>query len=84
MPGMLSAEEMGRLEAASGIEFDRLFLEGMIKHHGGALIMVDELFTQPGAGQESTIKAFASEVVADQRAEMDRMGAMLNALHEDR
>ena len=84
MPGMLSADEMSRLEAATGVEFDRLFLEGMIKHHGGALIMVDELFATPGAGQESTINAFASEVVADQRAEMDRMGAMLNALHEDR
>ncbi len=80
MPGMLSAEEMRALEAATGSAFDRLFLEGMIKHHGGALIMVDELFAAPGAGQESTINAFASEVVADQRAEMDRMGAMLNAI----
>ena len=37
MPGMLTAEEMARLAAAKGAEFDRLFLEGMIKHHGGAL-----------------------------------------------
>ena len=83
MPGMLNTAEMRRLEGAAGSEFDRLFLEGMIKHHGGALVMVDELFANVGAGQESTINAFASEVVADQRAEMDRMGAMLNAMRKE-
>ena len=36
MPGMLTPEEMAQLAAAKGVEFDRLFLEGMIKHHGGA------------------------------------------------
>ena len=80
MPGMLTAEQMGRLGAASGVAFDRLFLEFMIQHHGGALVMVDELFATPGAGQESIISAFASDVVADQRAEMDRMGAMLTTM----
>jgi uncharacterized protein (DUF305 family) len=33
MPGMLTPEEMERLAAATGAEFDRLFLQGMIKHH---------------------------------------------------
>jgi uncharacterized protein (DUF305 family) len=84
MPGMLTAEEMGRLAAATGEDFDRLFLESMIRHHEGALIMVDDLFSTPGAGQESNIFAFASEVVADQRAEMDRMSAMLNAMRKER
>jgi uncharacterized protein (DUF305 family) len=79
MPGMLNAEEMARLAAAKGPEFDRLFLEGMIKHHGGALIMVRELFAVPGAGQESEIFAFASNVDVDQRMEIDRMRAMLVA-----
>jgi uncharacterized protein (DUF305 family) len=77
MPGMLTAEEMAALAAAKGDEFDRLFLIGMIKHHDGALYMVEELFKNPGAGQESEIFAFASDVVADQRMEIDRMGAML-------
>jgi uncharacterized protein (DUF305 family) len=84
MPGMLTDEEMKRLAAAKGAEFDRLFLEGMIKHHGGALTMVKELFGTPGAGQESEIFAFASDVDADQRMEIDRMGAMLNALMKER
>ena len=69
---------------AKGAEFDRLFLEGMIKHHGGALTMVQELFATPGAGQESEIFAFASDVDADQRMEIDRMGAMLKELSEMR
>ena len=77
MPGMLTAEEMARLSAAKGREFDRLFLEGMIKHHAGALVMVKDLFATPGAGQESDVFAFASDVDADQRMEIDRMRAML-------
>ena len=80
MPGMLSADEMARLAAAKGTEFDRLFLEGMIKHHAGALTMVQELFATPGAGQDSEIYAFASDVDADQRMEIDRMAAMLAAI----
>ena len=82
MPGMLTAEEMGRLAEAKGVEFDRLFLEGMIKHHAGALTMVQELFSSPGAGQDSEIFAFASDVDADQRMEIDRMSALLKELQQ--
>ena len=77
MPGMLSAEEMAQLAAAKGREFDVLFLRGMIKHHRGALVMVDDLFKTEGAGQQSEIFAFATDVEADQRADIDRMTAML-------
>ena len=77
MPGMLTQDEMARLAAARGPEFDRRFLEYMIKHHEGALIMVRELFEQPGAGQEAEIFAFASDVDADQRMEIERMSMML-------
>jgi len=48
-----------------------------IKHHAGALTMVKELFATPGAAQETDIYGFASDVDADQRMEIDRMGAML-------
>ena len=80
MPGMLTQEEMDQLAAAKGVEFDRLFLRGMIKHHGGAIQMVQELFATPGAGQEGGIFAFASDVDSDQRMEIDRMGMMLKEL----
>ena len=80
MPGMLTPEEMQALGDAKGVEFDRLFLMGMIKHHGGALSMVDDLFKTPGAGQEGGIFAFASDVEADQRMEIERMGLMLKEI----
>jgi uncharacterized protein (DUF305 family) len=82
MPGMLSDEEMAKLAAAKGNAFDKLFLEGMIKHHSGAIIMVEELFATPGAAQDGGIFAFASDVVSDQRMEMERMSAMLNTVKE--
>jgi uncharacterized protein (DUF305 family) len=81
MPGMLTPDEMEHLASLKGVEFDRAFLTGMIKHHGGALTMVRDLFATPGAGQESVIFAFASDVEADQQMEIDRMGGMLAALN---
>ncbi len=79
MPGMLAPEEMAGLAAAHGAEFDRLFLEGMIKHHEGALTMVRELFGTAGAAQGSDVFAFASDVDADQRMEIERMQALLSS-----
>jgi uncharacterized protein (DUF305 family) len=79
MPGMLTADQMAQLAKARGPEFDRLFLEGMIHHHEGALTMVDALFHTPGGGQASEVFRFASDVNADQRAEIARMQSMLNA-----
>jgi uncharacterized protein (DUF305 family) len=76
MPGMATPEEMARLAASTGAEFDRLFLELMIRHHEGALVMVEQLFAA-GGGQESQVYAIASEVDADQRMEIGRMRAML-------
>jgi uncharacterized protein (DUF305 family) len=84
MPGMLSPQEMAHLAETHGADFERLFLEGMIKHHSGALTMVEELFSSPGAGQEVEVFAFASDVEGDQRMEIDRMGAMLNAIFKER
>jgi uncharacterized protein (DUF305 family) len=78
MPGMLTQEELARLASATGPEFDRLFLEFMIRHHQGALTMVSQLFATPGAGQDTELFAFASDVDADQRMEIDRMRQLLN------
>jgi uncharacterized protein (DUF305 family) len=80
MPGMLTGADMKRLADASGPGFDKLFLEYIIRHHGGALVMVRELFAAPGGAQESEIFAFASDVDADQRMEIQRMSAMLKEL----
>jgi uncharacterized protein (DUF305 family) len=82
MPGMLTDEEMAALDKARGPEFDRLFLLGMIKHHQGAIDMVDVLFDAYGAAQDDNIYKFASDVYADQSTEIDRMKEMLNRVRE--
>ncbi|MGH7562879.1 MAG: DUF305 domain-containing protein [Gemmatimonadota bacterium] len=82
MPGMLTGEELARLAAADGEEFDRLFLEYMIRHHEGALVMVEDLFSG-GGGQEVEVFQLASHVDADQRAEIARMREMLNILIQE-
>jgi uncharacterized protein (DUF305 family) len=80
MPGMLNDEEMSRLQSARGVAFDRLFLTFMIRHHEGAVNMVDTLFKAPGAGQDETVFRFASDVYADQTTEIDRMQKMLASM----
>ncbi|MEZ4423791.1 MAG: DUF305 domain-containing protein [Gemmatimonadota bacterium] len=80
MPGMLSAEQLERLDAARGAEFDRLFLTYMIQHHEGAIVMVDELFGSYGGGQDETVFRLASDIYADQTTEIDRMHTMLDAM----
>jgi uncharacterized protein (DUF305 family) len=79
MPGMLSLAELTRLADAKGAAFDRLFLEGMIRHHEGALAMVSELLATHGAGQEPELFRLVSDIDADQRAEIRRMRSMLGA-----
>lgn len=80
MPGMLSDEELARLEGARGAAFDRLYLTFMIRHHEGALTMVERLFGSYGAAQDETVFRFASDVFADQSSEIARMQAMLDSL----
>lgn len=80
MPGMLTEEQMKELDAAHGVDFDRLFLTFMMQHHRGALTMVDKLFNTPGAAQDEIVFKFANDVQADQNTEIDRMQQMLDAL----
>lgn len=80
MAGMLTAEQMERLDAARGEEWDRLFLRYMIQHHQGALAMVEELFATHGAGQGDEIFRIASDIAAEQATEIDRMQRMLEEL----
>ena len=77
MPGMLTPEQMKALAKASGAAFDRLFLTGMIQHHTGALVMVQDLFGTPGAGQDSQLFDFATDVDNTQSAEINIMRSML-------
>jgi uncharacterized protein (DUF305 family) len=80
MPGMLTPEQMSELGRARGTQFDRLFLQGMIQHHEGALQMVEKLFASYGAAQDDLIYKFASDTFADQSSEIDRMRKTLDAM----
>jgi uncharacterized protein (DUF305 family) len=77
MPGMLTPEQMEALGKATGAEFDRLFLTGMIQHHQGALTMVKDLFDTAGAGQDADLFNFATDADNTQRAEIKIMQGML-------
>jgi uncharacterized protein (DUF305 family) len=78
MPGMLSPAQMAALSNAKGAEFDRLFLTGMIQHHTGALVMVDDLFKSAGAGQTGDLFDFVTDVDSGQRAEIRIMQSILD------
>jgi len=77
MPGMLTPQQMEALRKAKGVEFDRLFLMGMIQHHNGALTMVKDLFDTAGAGQDAELFNFTTDVDNGQRAEIRIMETML-------
>lgn len=80
MPGMLTDAQMAQLDSARGTAFDKLFLRDMIQHHQGAVAMVQQLFSTPGAGQDEAIFKMASDVNVDQTTEIARMQKMLFTL----
>ena len=77
MPGMLTPMQMKALRKAKGVQFDHLFLTGMMQHHNGALIMVKDLFDTAGAGQDAELFNFVTDVDSGQRAEIRIMQTML-------
>ncbi|WJY19779.1 DUF305 domain-containing protein [Alteriqipengyuania flavescens] len=83
MEGMASAEDIARLASLNGTEFDRLFLQLMTAHHRGAITMVDELFSTPGAAYDPQLYSFTSDVKNDQSSEIERMNVLLAGLSED-
>jgi uncharacterized protein (DUF305 family) len=76
MPGMATAEQVAALTAARGAEFDRLFLELMIAHHGGAVTMATGVLT---SGSALEVEQLATDVVTEQTAEISRMRRILGA-----
>ncbi|MBW3546641.1 MAG: DUF305 domain-containing protein [Actinobacteria bacterium] len=74
--GMVSEEDMDRLESASGAEFDRLFLTSMREHHLGAVAMAEE---ELRSGESPEAKELAQEIIDTQRAEIEEIDALLAA-----
>lgn len=77
MLGMLTPDQMERLKGARGGAFDRLFLEGMIEHHRGAVSMAEDAATD---GVDVLVSEVAADVAATQSAEIDRMRELLTAM----
>ena len=71
--GMLTDDEMAQLKDASGAEFNRLFLEGMIKHHQGAIQMADMVIDS--GNEEAAL--LGKNIVESQSAEIVRMQELL-------
>ena len=80
MTGMLTPAQLGELDAARGVTFDRAYLRLMIQHHVGALKMVDDLFATALAGQEVDVNVFANDVVTVQTGEIGIMQKLLTQL----
>lgn len=76
MQGMLSDEAMQQLAEAQGPEFDRLFLEGMIEHHEGAVAMAEDVIRD---GENEPTRELAENVVDSQKKEIDEMKKLLGA-----
>lgn len=83
MAGMLTDAELANLRAAQGNQFDTLFMQYMIKHHQGAITMVDELLAKAGTAQDPVLFEFISEVKTEQNSEIERMAAMLATFSPD-
>lgn len=77
MRGMLTTEEMDRLRGARGRAFDRLFLEGMIAHHEGAVAMAEAVAVE---GTDPRVGEIAADLGAGQSAEIRRMQEIRDAL----
>ncbi|EGX61042.1 MULTISPECIES: DUF305 domain-containing protein [Streptomyces] len=73
-PGMMGMEDMDMLEKASGAEFDKMFLEMMVKHHEGAIKMAK---TQKADGKYGPAVKLADDVITAQTAEIEQMKKML-------
>jgi uncharacterized protein (DUF305 family) len=77
MSGMMSDEDMKKLEAAKGTEFDRMFAEMMIEHHKGAITMAED---ERKKGRNATAKTLAADVVKTQSAEVEKFEKILDRL----
>ncbi|MEH6822202.1 MAG: DUF305 domain-containing protein, partial [Dietzia psychralcaliphila] len=72
--GMMTAQDMDALMAASGPEFDRQWLTMMIAHHTGAIEMAN---TEIADGSNPDALEMARTIVATQQQEIDTMQRLL-------
>ena len=83
MMGMASEDQITELAASKGVDFDRLFYTLMVRHHEGAVNMVEDLHSQPGSAYDPVLFDFTNDIVNDQTAEIKRMNGLLSGLSTD-
>ncbi|MFE4456538.1 DUF305 domain-containing protein [Nocardia tengchongensis] len=74
MDGMMTKDQMTKLESLSGTEFDKLWMQMMIEHHKGAITMAN---TELAQGSNAESKAMAQAIITAQQQEIDQMNTML-------
>lgn len=74
MGGMMSQAEMDALERAAGKEAMKLYLDGMIIHHEGAIDMAED---QLEDGENPDVNELARQIITSQRAEITTMRELL-------
>jgi uncharacterized protein (DUF305 family) len=77
MAGMMSVDEMDALMGSTGSEFDKMWLEMMIKHHEGAIIQAQDVMA---SGSYAEIMVLAEEIISVQFAEIAEMRVLLEQL----
>jgi uncharacterized protein (DUF305 family) len=83
MMGMATPAQVAELGTLESTAFDRLFLQLMVRHHGGAIDMVETLHDQPGTAYDPVMFEFTNDLVKEQQAEIDRMNAILAELSDN-
>ncbi len=73
MEGMLTDEQLQALRDAKGADFDRLFVDGMIAHHEGAIAMAEDVKAN---GDDPRVQELADAIITGQQAEIDEMRAL--------
>lgn len=76
MEGMLTDSEISELKSAKGVSFDKLFLQGMIGHHEGALTMISMIVDSDNA----EARKLAKDIQTSQSAEIVKMKALLETI----
>lgn len=76
MPGMASTDQLRDLRAASGQQLDVLFLQLMLRHHQGGVVML-----QYGADHASVpeVRNLAAQMLSSQTSESEYLGQLLAA-----
>ena len=83
MMGMATPEQMEQLKDSNSTDFDRMYLNLMIKHHEGAIDMVERLHEYPGSAYDPQLYEFVSDLTNDQAVEIERMNGSLIDLSDD-